>query len=153
MSEQNVRLCVHYDLDNFEGQVKFDASDCVRIRMDGTFKYIDRAKPIEVDIKLPQKKDLPWWFIAYIYACPGVTNRLCNDQPYVTLETEGPPLDITLAQINCNAWTVALPGVPLHINIETLCGMLPLHFVIRQRAVVYGTFVLQQIKRCTRIGH
>lgn len=153
MSYRHVPLCVHHRLQHFTGKAQFDAGNGVVMSMKGTLEHLDETQPAQVDVELPQLRSMPWWFHAYVYMCPGLQGDLHSQRPRVTMDVEASPLECYLPWLDCDGWAVSLPGMPVAVALETLCGYLPLHFVIRQGSTEYGRFVLQQKRRCTRIGH
>lgn len=154
MSYRHVPLCVHHQLQHFTGRAQFDAGNGIVIAMHGELEGLDQTQPAQLDVQLPQRREMPWWLHAYCRLCPGLADaQLDAEQPRVTVDIEPAPVSCFLPWIDCSAWTVTLPGVPVAIAIETLCGYLPLHFVVRQGATEYARFVLQQHRRCTHVRH
>ena len=154
MTNLHVPLCVHYRLQHFAGSARFDAGNGIALWMQGAFDGLDAGQPVQLDVELPQRREMPWWFRAYVAICPGLSDaQLHARKPRVTVELEADPVSCYLAWIDCAAWTITLPGWPVPLAIETICGYLPLHFVVRQNSTEYGRFVLQQRRRCVHINH
>ncbi len=148
----HVPTCCHEELTNFTGSTHVHAGNGVLISMKGKFRNIDSFAPIHLDIEMPQRRPVPWWFRAYMWMCPVVC-AWDVAHPRITLELELGETACWVGGINCSEWTLSLPMVPVAINIRDICGYMPLRFVMRQGTTVYGRFTLQQLRYCTRLGH
>jgi len=148
----HVPTCCHKELSNFTGNTHVHAGNGVLISMEGVFKGFDSSVPLHLDIEMPQRRPVPWWFRGYMWVCQ-IACEWEGSHPRVTIELEQGETACWLGGINCSEWTLSLPMVPVAIDIRTICGYMPLRFVMRQGITEYGRFTLQQLRYCTRMGH
>ena len=147
----HVPVCCHQELSNFTGRTEVLTGNGVLVYMLGKFDRLNASAPLQFDIELPQQHEVPWWFRAYIWACPSL--EASWEKPRVTLELEACQTSCYLAGMNCSDWTVTLPWVPIAIDMHEICGYLPVRFVMRQGRTKYGRFTIQQRKYCTQLKH
>ena len=151
MCSAHVPTCCHQELSNFTGDTQVHAGNGVLISMVGKFEGLDKGAPLMVDIELPQYREVPWWFRAYMYVA---ASSCCWDtRPRITIELEPGETSCWLGGVNCSEWTLSLPMVPVAIDMRLISGYLPLCFVMRQGTTEYGRFTVQQVRYCTRLGH
>ena len=151
MCSAHVPTCCHQELSNFTGDTQVHAGNGVLISMVGKFEGLDKGAPMMVDIELPQHRDLPWWFRAYMHM--AVSSCCWATRPRITIELEPGETSYWFGGVNCSDWTLSLPLVPVAIDMRLICGYLPLCFVMRQGTTEYGRFTVQQLRHCTQLGH
>lgn len=147
-------LCVHTHVPRqFAGRTYFDAVKRVELSVAfGAHSGLDSSLPVSVDVELPHGISVPWWFRAYV-CVTGHTACLDGPTPRVTLrEFRGPPYRLIVGEIRCDRWELDLPWLPT-VPLESVCGKLPLHFVVRQGLAEHCRFVLQRRQHCTRLAH
>ena len=141
-------LCVHYEFGPaYAGAARFEAGNGVRVEV-----AVPRAGKYTLSIELPQPRELPLWFCACMQVFSGYMVRGSSLLQTRTMSFAGDTLEWRIPQLQCYDWAVQLPWLPA-VPLETLCGMLPLHFVVRRGAELHARFVLQRRRHCVQLAH
>lgn len=135
-------VCCHWCMVGFTGKLALD------MHRDHTVLYIlSRTWPWQHGGLLTFKVELPraaWWCQWHAWAFPSTFCTTVHARPALTWRLDG---------IDCLAWTVKLPWIPVAVSLERICGYRPLCITISQGGTVLGTLAIQRRAHCVHLDH
>lgn len=134
-------LCCHWCMENFTGRVQF-----VFEQERTTLLIASTSSPWQpgvLDLAVTLRCHASWmqWCLS---ALSGALSTRVPAEPDIRWDIDA---------LDCHAWALRLPGTPLAISLQRLCGFFPLQLTISQRGAVLGMFDIQRRAHCVHLNH
>lgn len=134
------KICCHTHVNQFVGKITLDFQPHTMLHARGHFHGAQPSQPIEVAVELPQHRHIPSW----LRMCAWLAGVKADwDQPSVVVPS--------LSCFNFGTWTLCLPFAC--VDLQSLCGYLPVHIVVRQPHCEWIRIVVQRMRYCTHFQH